>query len=222
MRVSSGELPETFRLYRPDAIVAFGPQDFASPGFSAAVEAATSQNFASVVRLAGGRAAVFHEGTLSFARAIPDSNPTARTFARFEEMAELMAAALRRLGVDARVGEVPDEYCPGEYSVNARGRVKLVGIGQRLVQSAAHVGGVVVAEGSERVRQVLLPVYDALGLSWDPATAGAVQDETGSSWEDVEEAITDELAGRFEIEEASVDRQSLSLAERLASDHSVN
>jgi len=37
-----------------------------------------------------------------------------------------MAAAFRRLGVDARVGEVSGEYCPGAHSVNARGATKLI------------------------------------------------------------------------------------------------
>jgi len=95
------------------------------------------------------------------------------THARFEATAELMAAALARLGVDARVGEVPREYCPGAYSVNAGGRRKLVGVGQRVIARAAHVGGVIIVAQSERVRAVLEPVYRALGLDWDPATAGA-------------------------------------------------
>ena len=63
-----------------------------------------------------------------------------------------MEDSFRRLGVDARVGEIPGEYCPGAYSVNARGVKKLMGVGQRLVPSAAHVGGVVVVNGANRVQ----------------------------------------------------------------------
>ena len=38
-------------------------------------------------------------------------------------MSGLVRDALSRVGVaDPRVGEVPGEYCPGAYSVNARGR----------------------------------------------------------------------------------------------------
>ena len=36
-------------------------------------------------------------------------------------MADGIASALRGLGVDAHVGAVPGEYCPGDHSVNARG-----------------------------------------------------------------------------------------------------
>ena len=47
-----------------------------------------------------------------------------------------MAAALVRLGVDARVGGGAGQVLR-EYSVNARGRSKLVGIGQRVTSGAA-------------------------------------------------------------------------------------
>ena len=99
--------------------------------------------------------------------------------ARFDEAADIMMRALRRLGIDARVGEVPGEYCPGQHSVNARGRRKLMGVGQRLIRGAAHVGGVVVVSGGDRIRDVLIPVYDALGVDWRPQTVGSVERELG-------------------------------------------
>ena len=70
------------------------------------------------------------------------------------------------LGVDARVGEVAGEYCPGEFSVNARGAAKLAGIGQRVVVGGAHVGGVIVVRGAGRIREVLTPIYEALEIDW--------------------------------------------------------
>ena len=94
-------------------------------------------------------------------------------------MGELIASALRELGVDARVGEVPGEYCPGAYSVNARGQVKLAGIGQRMIRGGAHLGGVVVASGGDEIPRVLVPVYEALDLDWDPSTSGSVAEELG-------------------------------------------
>ncbi len=81
---------------------------------------------------------------------IPPPAPT--TASRRE--GERLAGALRGLGVDARVGEVPGEYCPGAYSVNARGRVKLIGTAQRLVRGAALLGAsVVVGDGREHPRR---------------------------------------------------------------------
>src|ERR687892_419373 len=132
-RVSAGELPPTVRIHRPGNEVAFGRQDVASPGYEAAAEAAR-------------------------ARAFADPQPPKRTYARFEEMADLIAAALRTFGADARVGEVPGEYCPGAYSVNARGKTKLAGIGQRMIRGGAHLGGVVVASGGREIADVLDPV----------------------------------------------------------------
>lgn len=120
-RVADGRLPATARLQRTGPVVSFGRLDAAAPGFAAAVRAAREAGFACTLRLAGGRAALFHEGTLAFSLALPDPEPRRRTRERFELSSELLVAALRRLGVDARVGEIPREYCPGAYSVNARG-----------------------------------------------------------------------------------------------------
>ena len=70
-RVAAGELPATLRIARPGAMVAFAKQDAVSRGYEAAVEAARGQGFEAVLRLAGGRAAVFHEETVALAHAIP-------------------------------------------------------------------------------------------------------------------------------------------------------
>jgi octanoyl-[GcvH]:protein N-octanoyltransferase len=221
-RVSSGELPETVRLARPGAMVAFGKLDAGAPGYGAAARAAREHGFEAVLRLAGGRAAVFHEQTVALAWARSERDPLPGTHARFRELAGVVAAALRRLGIEARVGEVAGEYCPGDYSVNAGGRTKLAGIGQRVIKGGAHLGGVVVADGSERLRDVLIPVYAALGLDWDPRTAGSVADELGSaSFEDVERALEEEIAARYEIVEATLDAETLALAAHREREHTV-
>lgn len=220
LRVAAGELSDTVRLGRPGRIVAFGRQDKSSPGYADAVRAAQAAGFAAVERLAGGRAAIYHEGTLHFSRSYADGRPGARTRARFEEMAGLTRDALARLGVDARIGEVPGEYCPGAFSVNARGSSKLVGVGQRIIAGGAHVGSVVVVSGAGLIREVLEPVYAALGLDWDPASAGAVEDEVqGADLDRVEAALLELLAERFELVEADLDPQTLALAERLEAEH---
>jgi octanoyl-[GcvH]:protein N-octanoyltransferase len=220
-RVAAGELPPTLRLHRTTRILAFGRHDAASRGFEDAVRAARATGFEPIVRLAGGRAAVYHEGTIAMSRAIPDPRPAARTHARFEELAGLIATALRTLGVDARVGEVPGEYCPGAWSVNARGRSKLVGIGQRIIAGGAHLGVVIVVRESDLVREALVPVYDALGLEWDPGTAGSVEDELGTAdLASVEDAILSELAAAgHELVDAKLDPHTLALAEQLTEAH---
>jgi octanoyl-[GcvH]:protein N-octanoyltransferase len=222
-RVSDGICPETLRLHRPGAIVAFGPQDRLAPGFAAAVEAGRVIGFGSVLRLAGGRAAVFHQGTIAFSWAIPDPSPRTGIRSRFGEMADILTGAFIDLGVDARVGEVPGEYCPGEFSVNARGETKLMGVGQRLVQNAAHVGGVIVVSGTDRVRSVLIPVYEALDLEWDPDTAGSLEDEApGLTWAEAADAVIRRFGERYDLdEETAFDEQTLALAGELEARHVV-
>jgi octanoyl-[GcvH]:protein N-octanoyltransferase len=219
-RVAAGELGATFRLHRPARELAFSKQDRAAAGFPTAVAAAREMGFEPVIRLAGGRAALFHEGTLAIAWSSPADRPVAGTHERFEWLAELIVRALAGLGVDARIGEVPGEYCPGAWSVNARGKTKLVGIGQRLIRGGAHCGAVIVVSDSALVRDTLEPVYAALELDWDPATTGAVSDEVGPTTLDaVEDAVITELAKEFELTEAELDAKTLELAAGLEESH---
>jgi octanoyl-[GcvH]:protein N-octanoyltransferase len=223
-RVAAGELPETLRLARPAAVVAFAKRDALSPGYARALAAARAEGFGAILRLAGGRAAVFHEGTLELAHAVPDPDPKPGIHERFEATATAIARALRELGVDGRVGEVPGEYCPGRWSVNAAGLRKLAGTGQRVVAGGSHTGAVLVVDGAERVRSVLEPVYAALELDWDPRTAGAVEDELdgpsgGELWDAVRDALLADYATRYELVPGELDEATLALARLLADEH---
>lgn len=216
LEAAAGGGPESFRLYVPGRVLAFGGRDAAHPAYPAAAAAARREGFAPVQRLAGGRAAVFHEHTLAFAWAVPDRDPRRSVRDRFEELAAVVVVALRELGVDARVGEVPGEYCPGSHSVNARGRRKLMGVGQRLVAQAAHVGGVVVVDRADLVNRALLPVYAALGYDWDPATTGSVAQEVAATPELVAEVLVAALAERRSIAPDSLPAPVLDRAAVLA------
>ena len=219
-RISRAEEPETLRLYTPADVVAFGPQDTRASGYGRATAAARGAGFEAIERLAGGRAAVFHSGTIAFSWTMPDAVPREDVMARFDETADIMMRALRRLGIDARVGEVSGEYCPGQHSVNARGKRKLMGVGQRLIRGAAHVGGVVVVSGGERIRDVLLPVYAALGVEWRPETVGSVEDELGGAdYEAVAQAILDEFGARYALREGAISACAIRAAEELEGEH---
>jgi octanoyl-[GcvH]:protein N-octanoyltransferase len=210
-RVAAGELPETLRVARPGRVVAFGKRDVLAAGYARAVEAAQAAGYASVTRVGGGRAAVFHEGTLELAHAVADPDPRPGIHKRFEAEATLVAEALRSLGIDARVGEIPGEYCPGQWSVNAGGRVKLAGLGQRVIHGGAHVGTIVVVDDADAIRSLLQPVYAALELDWDPSTVGAV----ARPWEAVRDALLAAYASRYELVSAPLDPVTLALAETL-------
>ena len=218
--VAEGARTETFRIHRPADVVAFGRRDTTAPSYSAALSAARAFGFTPVERLAGGRAAVFHGGTLAFSWAIPAAEPRQGVHARFEAAADILTAALHRLGLDARVGEVPGEYCPGTYSINLGGRVKVVGVGQRLVRGAAHLGGVVVVEGGNRIRQVLTPVYEALGIDWDPATTGDLAMALpGVTVDVVAEAIIGEFRRRFVVVPGRLSSETIARGQRLSLRH---
>jgi octanoyl-[GcvH]:protein N-octanoyltransferase len=188
--VAAGERPPALRLYRPPATVAFGKLDAIRSGYEHARAAARAHGFEPVLRAPGGHAAAYHEQSLGLDLVFAAHDPIPHVHEWFREAGERLARALASLGVDARVGAVPGEYCPGAYSVNARGKVKLVGTAQRVVRGASLLGATIVVRDGERVRAVLSDVYGALGLEWDEATAGAVEDEVpGVTVGDVERAV---------------------------------
>jgi lipoate-protein ligase A len=220
IRTDGAALGPTLRLNTTNRIVAFGKHDTLSPGYPAAVHAARDRGFDTVERLAGGRAAVFHERTLAFSWTIPDENPMAGIQERFQTVADLMVRAFSRLGISAFVGEVPGEYCPGAYSVHVAPGRKVMGIGQRLVKKAVHLGGVVVVRDGNTVRDALVPVYAALGLEWRPETAGSLADAAnGVTVADTAAAILAEVGMVGPLIFDDLDDATMSLAEQLAQEH---
>jgi hypothetical protein len=78
------------------------------------------------------------------------------------------------------------------------------------------VGGVLVVDGSARVRAALAPVYAALGLEWRPETAGSVADEIGRvAWERVRDALLAELRSEHVLEPAELEPAVLERARSL-------
>lgn len=205
-RARRGHLEPTLRLYRPKPTVAFGQRDAKLPGFEAAAQACRGLGFEPLVRKAGGRAAAYHEGTLVVDHVEPHQDAIAGAKNRFSYFGGMLADALRSVGVHAAVGEIPGEYCPGEFSVHGvdpefpAHRVKLIGTAQRVVSGAWLFSSVVVVQDSAPIREVLTASYEALGLDWDPATAGAADDLLpGVDVPAVEEAIIKAYAGHAEL-----------------------
>ncbi|HKK51978.1 MAG TPA: lipoate--protein ligase family protein [Myxococcota bacterium] len=220
-RVASGAAPESLRLYDPDDAVLFSSLDARRPGFDRARERAAQAGFDEVIRLAGGHAAVFLRQSMAFAWAIPDPEANLHIRPRFERLASLVVRALRRLGLDARMGELPGEYCPGEYSVNLGGRLKVMGVGQRVIRGGAHVGGVLTVGQTAELRAVLIPVYEALGLELRPEAAGGLADvEPGLTVEDVISSFLEALAEEgCEVETTGLDSSTRRAAEALVPLH---
>jgi lipoate-protein ligase A len=222
-RVSSGELGDVLRVYRPTApVTVFGRRDTRLPGFTAAVGDSRAAGFEPLVRATGGRAVAYTGSALVVDHAVHDVNAVTGQDYRFERFGQMFADVFRRLGVDARVGAVPGEYCPGAQSVNARGLVKLVGTAQRVIRDAWLFSSLIVVGDETRVRAVLAKVYGHLGQPFDEASVGSLTGEVPAlSIETVERAIIAAYAAVDSLDEAALDDETLALARDLAAHHRV-
>lgn len=187
------------RLYRPEPTVSFGQQDVRLSGYEVAREQSQRHGFTPTVRKVGGRAAAYHRDSLIIDHIQPEVDAMVGFRQRFEYFGELFTNILHRLGVDAAVGEIPGEYCAGEYSVHAvvspQQRIKLAGTAQRVVKGAWLFSTSLVVQNGAAIRGVLTDVYRALEIPFAPETAGAVEDAaSGVAVED----IIDELQYAYE------------------------
>ena len=218
-RVARGELPGSYRLYRPVATVALSRLDRLQDGFATAAAVAREHGFEPVLRSVGGRAAAYDGGSVVYEEIVP-----ARLMhglgERFDRVAGELQATLAALGADVRIGELPDEYCAGTHSLNLAGRAKVAGLAQRAIQGAAIVSAVVVVEGAERLRRVLTVVYAALGYRLDPDTVGALE-TAGLAVQEVERALRASIARGGRLAEASDDDATSALAADLVAAHRV-
>jgi octanoyl-[GcvH]:protein N-octanoyltransferase len=173
--VASGRSPGVVRVHRPGPTAAFGRLDRLRDGYVAAQEAARRHGFEPILREGGGHAVVYDERSVVLEEVMPSAGIAAGIHSRFDEGTARIVAALRSLGLDPDVGELPGEYCAGAHSVSLRG-IKVVGTAQRVIRGAALFAAVVLVGGGDAIRAALTNIYTALDLDWDPSTAGAIQD----------------------------------------------
>ncbi|MGC3955369.1 MAG: lipoate--protein ligase family protein [Propionicimonas sp.] len=164
------------RVHSPLATAAFSRRDARLPGYPAAVETALTLGFTPALRTVGGHLAPLHEGTLVIDVIAADEAPSGHTRDRFQRAATAVRDGLERLGVPARIGELPGEYCPGEHSVNAAGVAKLAGIAQRVTPWGFLISINLVVTDPEPLRSLVAGCYHRLGLPVDPSRVGAVAD----------------------------------------------
>ncbi|MFC7340207.1 lipoate--protein ligase family protein [Saccharopolyspora griseoalba] len=222
-RVGEGETGPVLRVYRPSApVVAFGRRDSLLPGFPDAVAAARDAGFTPVLRAPGGRAVAYTERSVVVDHAAPDPGRLSGLDERFVGYAQLWSAVLARHGVAAEVGAVPGEYCPGAHSVNARGRVKLVGTAQRMIRGAWLFSAVAIFDDAEVLRPLLAEVYGALGLPFEEDSVGSVVEEApGLAIEDFERELVAAYAEREELVPAALSEELRTRAKVLVDDHRV-
>ena len=142
--------------------------------------------------------------------------------ARFDAFGRRFVDLFRGWGMDARLGAVPGEYCPGAHSVNARGTEKLVGTAQRMVPGAWLFSSLVVVGDEDRLRPVLAEVYRCLGQEFDEASVGSLSREVpGLDLDTVEAAVADAWLAGAPAAPEPVDASLRELAESLVAEHRV-
>ncbi|KQZ75814.1 biotin/lipoate A/B protein ligase family protein [Nocardioides sp. Root151] len=219
-RASRGEIDAALRVFRPTTMVAFGRRDTNRPGFPAAAQACRDAGFTPVVRASGGRAVACTTTALVIDHVQRDPTSLGGMDDRFEDYGAMLAGVLADFGIDARVGEVPGEYCPGAHSINARGEVKLIGTAQRMVRDAWLFSSVVIVDDAPSLQPLLARVYDALEVRFDPASVGAVATESGVGVDVLEEAFIGAYDDRFGLTESAYG--SLDEARSMVDDHRVD
>lgn len=189
------------RAWRPHRQVAFGRRDAASAGYERARETAREHGFPPHERGVGGRAVAYTGDTVAFARVEPVDDPRTGIQDRYERATTDLQVALARLGVHARPGEPEGAFCPGTHSLQASGKV--VGIAQRVQRGVALTAGVVVPRDQAEIAGVLEPIYDVLGVPFDPDAVGSIARAGGNGDPDtvartVEGALVGDAEARVE------------------------
>jgi len=180
------------RAWTPHRQVAFGRRDAREDGYDRARSAADEYGYQPIERSVGGRAVAYTGTTVAFAVATPTPDPRGGIGERYDVATSSVVRALRRLGVPARRGEPDAAFCPGDHSVQAHG--KIVGIAQRVRRDVALVSGIAIAADHEEIAAVLDPIYDALGVPFDPDSVGSVDRGGGTGAPD---SVVDALLESF-------------------------
>ncbi len=218
-QVADGRRPATVSITPSTRHVGVTRRDTFRPGFSGAVRAAEGMGYPVLVRSAGGGATAADAGTFGFSIIRPAGEAEGRRGIRdrYDEAAALVLGAFSRLGVrDAEVGEVREEFCPGDHSIRVgdhEGGMKVVGIAQRVTRRATSVGGIVLVEGEEELARVLERVYGAMRLPFRPRSVGSLRRagcEAGMG--EVLEAFALEVERRYGAVRVRLDRPTLELA----------
>lgn len=166
------------RVWRPHRQVAFGRRDANSDGYDRARRAARDRDYAVIERAVGGRAVAYTGSTVSFSLAVPAEDPRETIDDRYERAKTAVTRALDDCGLTVREGEPDAAFCPGSHSLQADG--KIAGLAQRVRQSVAVVGGIVVVRDHEAIAEVLAPIYAALDVPFDPDSVGSVANAGGA------------------------------------------
>lgn len=167
------------RAWTPPRQITFGRRDAAETGYERARELARERGYEPVERSVGGRAVAHTGSTVAFASVVSTDEGRSGIQSRYVDATERLERALRSIGAEVRRGEPAASFCPGTHSLQNGGKV--AGLAQRVRDRTAVVGGylAVTEADAAAIARVLDPVYEALGVAFDPATVGSVEGAGG-------------------------------------------
>lgn len=191
--------PGRLRLHRPAPTAAFSRTDSLHAGYGRAAECVRAHGFTPVLRPAGGRLAVYDQGALVVDLVASHERERGDPVVRFDLFCKALQTALGTLGLSAEIGELPNEYCSGKYSLHAEGR-KIVGVAQRMTRAGYHLGAIVVVRPAAAARAAMTEAYAALELPLDPATIGSIVEiRPMTRHEEVERAVLEGLRTLIDV-----------------------
>lgn len=183
-------------------------------GFNEALRFAEASGFPVLIRNSGGGAVAANEGSISFSLTSPVEDLRHGLYERYTEGADLVVAALGKLGVTAEAGEVEGEFCPGAYSVRSGGYsgFKIAGLAQRVTRRAARMEALILVTKTAELRGVLEPFYGALGLPFRPES---VADLPGTEVPRAIKALADVVGERYEAKKVEIGEETFRRARSL-------
>ena len=217
--VASGERGPTALMWTSSRYVGVTRPETRLPGFEKAARAVEDLGFPVLVRNSGGGAVAANEGSISFSLTFPVENLRHGLFERYLEGVELVAAALRRTGVEAEGGAVEGEFCPGAHSVRSGGPrgVKHAGLAQRVTRRAARLEGLILVSETGELVPVLQRFYGALELPFRPGSLGDLPADVPQ----VMDALSVEVRERYGGEERPLGESLLGKARSLGGEWRV-
>ena len=213
--VAAGTRGPTALLWTSSPYVGATRPETRMPGFARAAQGAETAGFPVLIRNSGGGAVAANEGSISFSLTSPVEDLRHGLYERYDDGAELIVAAMERVGIRAEAGEVEGEFCPGAYSVRAGGPsgIKIAGLAQRVTRRAARLEALILVERTAELVPVLRNFYDALGL---PFRAGSVGDLAGTDVPAAIEALSQAVRDRYPgAEEANLGEETFERAREL-------
>jgi lipoate-protein ligase A len=214
VEVAAGSRGTTALLWTSTRYVGATHPETRLPGFALAARLAEEAGFPVLVRNSGGGAVAANEGSISFSLTSPVEDLRHGLYERYTEGANLVVAALGRLGVEADAGEVEGEFCPGAYSIRSGGYsgFKIAGLAQRVMRHAARMEALVLVTQTAELKGILELFYGALGLPFRPES---VADLPSLDVPRAIRALADAVGERHKARECNIGEETLYRARSL-------